>query len=80
MDIETHEVIIAAIAGLPPTVASLVSLFVALRTKEKVQEVHHSTNSMKDSLVEATRELATLKGFAAGVQSMTKPNQSDDLT
>jgi hypothetical protein len=77
---EVHEVLIAAVAAVPATVASLITLVVALRTKERVHEVHQNTNSMKDALVAATEKLARLEGFAAGVASMTKPQQSDDLT
>ena len=82
MNIEAHEMLIALITAVPPTIVATGALVVALRTKTKVSEVHANTNSMKDALVEATRELAMLKGFAAGVASMntSKPTQSQDAT
>ena len=81
MNLEAHEIVIAAITAIAPTVAAGAALVVAIRTKAKVLEVHHATNSMQTALVAATEKLARLEGFAAGVASVTKkPTQSQDAT
>ena len=56
-------IILALIAGIPPTLASLSALIISLRNGKKVDEVHKATNSMKDALVKA----ALIEGHAAGV-------------
>ncbi len=57
-------VIIAFVAVLPATIASVAALIVAIGTSAKVEEVHKATNSMKDALVAA----ALLAGKAQGVE------------
>lgn len=56
-------VLIAFIAVLPMTIASVATLFTAMNTSKKVEEVHKATNSMKDALVAA----ALVAGHAQGV-------------
>ena len=56
-------VLLAIIASVPPTLASIAALVVSLRNGRKVEEVHKATNSMKDALVAA----AKLEGHAQGV-------------
>jgi len=82
VDNELHEVLIAAAGALAPTIAAGAAWYVALRTKYKVEQVHHATNSMKDALMVATAKLAHIEGFAAGVASVNldKPTQSQDAT
>lgn len=81
VDSEMHEVLIALAGGVAPTIAAVAALVVSVRTKGKVEEVRHASNSMKDALVAATDKLARLEGFAAGVAStQLKPTQSQDLT
>lgn len=56
-------VVLALIAILPATIASVAALIVAFSTNAKVEEVHKATNSMKDALVAA----ALLAGHTQGV-------------
>jgi hypothetical protein len=63
--------LIIVLAAIPPTLASVSSLIVTLRSgsavievKAKVEEVARHTNSMKDALIDA----AKTEGRAAGVQ------------
>ena len=81
MNLEAHEVAIAALTAIAPTVAAVAALVASIKTKAKVSEVHHATNSMKDALVASTDKLARLEGFAASVASVQeKPTQSQDAT
>jgi hypothetical protein len=80
IDGEIHEVLIALVGAVPPSILAGAAWYVALTTKRKVAQVHVATNSMKDALVAATDKLARMEGFAAGVASTNKPTQSQDLT
>lgn len=75
MQLDRTAIIIALIVGAPATISSLGALVVILRTSDKVlvvekkiEEVRHSTNSMKDALVAVTRSDALQEGHTAGVQ------------
>jgi hypothetical protein len=43
------------VAAVPPTIAALAALIVALKTKAKVADVHLSINSRMDELVAAAK-------------------------
>lgn len=60
----TDPVLIALIAAVPPTLASVAALIVSIVTMRKTEKVHIATNSMKDALVAA----ALKEGHAAGVK------------
>lgn len=60
-------VLVAIIASVPTLIASLATLFVAIKTARKVEVVHLATNSMKDALVTTTKSDAFQKGHTAGV-------------
>lgn len=50
-------IIAAAISATPPTIVAMIGV-------SKIEQVHKATNSMKDELVEATREAAHASGVA----------------
>lgn len=54
----------ATIAALAAFVTSIAGVVISIRNARKVEEIHKSTNSMKDALVEA----AAREGHAAGVR------------
>lgn len=67
-------VVIALIVGLPPTIGSIASLVISLRTSDKVQVVaekvevvHKATNSLTDRLVNTTRSDALQEGHTQGL-------------
>lgn len=68
MNFDRTAVLIAVIATVPPTLTATGALIVSLKTQDKVEEVRHSTNSMKDALVAVTRSDALQEGHTAGVQ------------
>lgn len=73
-------VLIALIAGVPPTLTAAGALVVSMHTQEKVEEVHKATNSMKDALVASTRSEALMEGHAEGVKDEKErrlPNRID---
>jgi len=59
------QVIIAAIAALPPTLLAWAAMRSSNRNEAKVEDIHKATNSMKDALVESARA----NGRASGVKS-----------
>lgn len=66
-------IVIAALAALPPTIASTGALIVSLRAAEKVDNVaekvevvHKATNSMKDAIIAVTRSDALQEGYTKG--------------
>ncbi len=59
----SDNVLIAILAALPATIASVGALIVTIRTSGKVEAVHIATNSMKDALVAA----ALIEGHGKGV-------------
>jgi len=65
--INASTVIIAFVAATPPTIAAISALVISLRTEVRVEGVQHATNSMKDALVAAARQLALVEGYAKGV-------------
>lgn len=67
-DTATIAVLIAFIA---PTIATLLLLL-------KVQETHHSVNSMKDELVKATKDSAEARGKLEGAaEEKAKQDEAD---
>lgn len=44
---------VAIIAAIPPTIASLLSLFLNLRNRKSITEIHLSLNSRLDELLTA---------------------------
>jgi hypothetical protein len=78
---DTHEIIIAAIVAIPPTIASAAALIVSMRHGQKIDAIHMATNSMKDALVASTRLQALAEGLAAGIEvgklQVAKPIQDE---
>lgn len=54
---------IAAIASVPPTIAAVATLIVALRSGRKLDVIHDLTNSLTEKRVEKAEELGHLKGM-----------------
>ena len=75
---EWHEIIVAVVTATPPTLMAALAWKNSRRNSAAVKELHFSTNSRLDQLLESTRELAERKGYLAGVDSMKKQDQ--DLT
>ena len=61
-----NELMIQILALLPATLASLVTLVIAVKALVKIEQVHIATNSMREALVLATRLEALLEGRAEG--------------
>lgn len=62
--IAVTSVLVAFVAVLPATIASIASLVIAANTQTKVEEVHKATNSMKDALVAAAKIEGRVQGAA----------------
>lgn len=67
----SDEVFIAAIVALPPTIASVAALIMAVQVKTKLQEVHHQINSRFDEWIKMTQ----VASHAEGVKD--EKNRSD---
>lgn len=65
--IDATAVLIAAIASLPPTVASIAAVLISLNTQAKVEVVHKATNSLTERLVSVTKSDALQEGHTKGV-------------
>lgn len=65
-------------AAIPPTVASLAALIIALVNRGKIEQIHKATNSMKDQLVEATRAEAMQVGREAGIKEASSTTRRAD--
>jgi len=76
---EWHEIIVATITAVPPTIVASMAWRNSKKNTAKVDMLHATTNSRLDALIESTRALASLQGFAAGVESQKK-QQSQDMT
>lgn len=80
--LDPQAILIAVIATIPPTAASVAAIVISLHTSEKVQEVkavvaetaekveivHKATNSLTDKLVASTRSDALQEGHTKGVR------------
>jgi hypothetical protein len=55
---------VALIAGLPPTLTALATLWKTIQNSRKIAEVHVATNGMKKELEEVARQ----RGVAQGVE------------
>lgn len=70
----TDAISIALIVAVPTTITSVATLIVAVKSAQKVEEVHRATNSMKDALVAA----ALIEGHAKGVQDEKSRKDTKD--
>jgi hypothetical protein len=61
----SEPLILALVTSVPPTLAALATLVVALRGEKKIEKVHKATNSLTDRLLAATR----IASHAEGVES-----------
>lgn len=82
MSLDLNLLIGQFIAALPATIAAVTAMIYAIKSAARVQlveakvetvvvaidQVHKSTNSMKDALVQSTRRDALQEGHAAGVK------------
>lgn len=66
--VDFRTVLIALIAAIPPTVASVAAVIISLNTNAKVEVVHKATNSLTEKLVSVTRTDALQEGHADGVK------------
>lgn len=60
-------VMIAFIAAVPPTMVGVAALVVAMRSKEKLTELHFQINSRMDQLLEKSGALQRSEGRAEGM-------------
>jgi hypothetical protein len=63
---------VALIAAGPPTLLSLVTLYVAIQNRKQGQELHISLNSRLSQLLQSTGEAAHAAGRREGVESTDK--------
>lgn len=70
-------IIVAAIAAAAPTITSFAALVTAWKTGTNIERLEKNTNSIKDALVESTRQAADAKGHEEGRLAGKAEEKSD---
>lgn len=59
-------ILVALAASLPATLTAVGAFILAFLNRAKIEQIHTSTNSMKDALVKAVRDASYAEGREAG--------------
>lgn len=60
------------IAAMPPTVAAVASMLVAIRSRKSISELHLQINSRMDEFMTLIRKEARAEGRAEGVEATVR--------